>query len=33
MDEAIMAQRSSLRLKLKQIMPFYTREAMTEGKA
>jgi hypothetical protein len=33
MDEAIMAQRSSLRFKLKQIMPSYTRETATEGKA
>jgi hypothetical protein len=32
-DEAIMAQRSSLRFKLNQIMPSYMRETVTEGKA
>jgi hypothetical protein len=33
MDEAMMAQRSSLGFKLHQIMPSYMRETMTEGKS
>jgi hypothetical protein len=33
MDEEIMAHRSSLIFKLKQIMPSYRRETVNEGKA
>jgi hypothetical protein len=33
MDEAMMAQQSSLRFKLHQIMPSYIRETMTEDKS